>query len=142
MTIDLQKILEVSTGEKLNYDTSKTWLDIFKSQVAKTPENIAAADENSEISYKKLDELSDKVAAWLIENGVEENQFVAIRIGRVKEFMAAVIGIWKVGAAYLPIDLEYPEERINYMLNNYSDHDRVTVLSEATNKMFRNAYKR
>ena len=58
MTIDLQKILEVSTGEKLNYDTSKTWLDIFKSQVAKTPENIAAADENSEISYKKLDELS------------------------------------------------------------------------------------
>ncbi|MBQ6975450.1 MAG: amino acid adenylation domain-containing protein [Selenomonadaceae bacterium] len=136
--MDIKKILEVSTGEKFSYDTTKTWLDIFKSQVAKTPENIAVTDENSEISYKKLDELSDKVAAWLIENGVEENQFVAIRIGRVKEFMAAVIGIWKVGAAYLPIDLEYPEERINYMLEDSEAKITLTekIISDISQKNF------
>ena len=120
MSMDIKKILEVSTGEKLEYDTTKTWLDLFKVQASTSPEKIAVADENSAFSYKELDELSDKVAAWLIENGAEENKFVAIRMGRVKEFMAAVIGIWKIGAAYMPIDLDYPEERISYMLEDIS----------------------
>lgn len=44
MDIDLKKILEVSTGEKFDYDNSKTWLDLFKMQVEKTPEKIAVAD--------------------------------------------------------------------------------------------------
>ena len=118
MNNDLEKILQVSAGEKLDYDTNKTWLDLFKEKVAETPENIAVADENSELSYKALDELSDKVAAWLIENGAESNKFVAVSMGRVKEFLAAVIGIWKIGAAYLPIDVDYPAARIKYMLED------------------------
>ena len=128
--MDIKKILEVSTGKKFDYDTNKTWLDLFKVQVAKTPEKIAVADENSNFSYRELDELSDKVAAWLIENGAEENKFVAIRMGRVKEFMAAVIGIWKIGAAYMPIDLDYPEERISYMLED--SESKITI----TEKIF------
>ena len=118
MNNDLEKILQVSAGEKFDYDTNKTWLDLFKEKVAEIPENIAVADENSELSYKSLDELSDKVAAWLIENGAESNKFVAVSMGRVKEFLAAVIGIWKIGAAYLPIDIDYPEARIKYMLED------------------------
>ena len=62
MNKDLEKILTVSAGETFAYDTTKTWLDLFKEQVAKTPGNIAVADENSAFSYKALDELSDKVA--------------------------------------------------------------------------------
>ena len=130
MIMDIKKILEVSTGEKLEYDATKTWLDLFKVQSATSPEKIAVADENSALSYKELDELSDKVAAWLIENGAEENKFVAIRMGRVKEFMAAVIGIWKIGAAYMPIDLDYPEERISYMLED--SESKITI----TEKIF------
>ena len=47
MNQDLEKILKVSAGETFAYDTTKTWLDLFKEQAAKTPENIAVADENS-----------------------------------------------------------------------------------------------
>ena len=128
MNNELKKILEVSAGEKLAYDTSKTWLDLFKEQVAKTPEKIAVADENSAFSYKALDELSDKVATWLGANGAEENKFVAIRMGRVKEFMAAVVGIWKIGAAYLPIDLDYPVARIAYMMED--SEAKITLTEE------------
>ena len=130
MSMDIKKILEVSTGEKFEYDTTKTWLDLFKVQTATSPEKMAVADENSALSYRELDELSDKVATWLIENGTEENKFVAIRMGRVKEFVAAVIGIWKIGAAYMPIDLDYPEERISYMLED--SESKITI----TEKIF------
>ena len=128
MDIDLKKILEVSTGESFEYDRTKTWLDLFKEQVSKTPERIAAGDDGSEISYKDLDLLSDKVASWLIEKGIEENTFVAIRMGRVKEFLAAAIGIWKAGAAYLPIDLDYPEDRISFMLED--SEARITITED------------
>ena len=128
MNNDLEKILEVSAGETFAYDTSKTWLDLFKAQAAKTPVNIAVADENSALSYKDLDELSDKVAAWLIENGAQENNFIAVSMGRVKEFLAAVIGIWKIGAAYLPIDIDYPAARIEYMLKD--SEAKITLTEE------------
>ena len=127
MDTNLEKILEVSAGEKLAYDTNKTWLHLFKEQVGKTPDSIAVVDENTSISYQALDELSDKVADWLREKGTEENNFVAIRMGRVKEFLAAVIGIWKIGAAYLPIDLDYPAPRVEYML---ADSEAKITLTE------------
>ena len=127
MDINLEKILEVSAGEKLAYDTNKTWLHLFKEQAGKTPDSIAVVDENTSISYQALDELSDKVADWLREKGTEENNFVAIRMGRVKEFLAAVIGIWKIGAAYLPIDLDYPAPRVEYML---ADSEAKITLTE------------
>ncbi len=128
MDVELKKILEVSAGEKFEYDASKTWLDLFKMQVEKTPDKIAVADENSNFTYKELDEISDKVAAWLTENGVEANKFVAIRMGRVKEFYAAVTGIWKIGAAYLPIDLDYPAARVEYMLED--SEAKITLTEE------------
>ena len=128
MNDELKKILEVSTGETYEYDRTKTWLALFKEQVEKTPEKTAVADEFSEISYRELDELSGKIAAWLIRNGVGENQFVAIRMGRVKEFLAAVAGIWKAGAAYLPIDSDYPEERIRYMMED--SEAKITLTEE------------
>ncbi|MBR6012373.1 MAG: amino acid adenylation domain-containing protein [Selenomonadaceae bacterium] len=146
MDIDLKKILEVSTGEKFSYDTSKTFLDLFKIQVEKNSDKIAVADENSEMTYKELDELSDKVASWLIDNEVSENEFVAIRMGRVKEFIVAAIGIWKVGAAYLPIDFEYPAGRIAYMLEDSETkititEKIITEILETSEKISKENYK-
>lgn len=128
MDINLKNILEVSAGEKFVYDKTKTVLDLFKEQTVKNPDKIAVVDENSAFSYKELDQLSDKVAAWLIKNGAEKNQFVAIKMGRVKEFLAASIGVWKAGAAYLPIDLDYPPARVEYMLED--SEAKITLTEE------------
>ena len=62
--------------------------------------------------------VSNALAAWLIGQGVKENNFVALRMGRVKEFAAAVVGVHKAGAAYVPVDPEYPEDRISFMLED------------------------
>ena len=107
--------VELSTGKELVYDTSKTWLDLFDEQVKRAPDAEAVSDENSSMTYKELDTASDSVAGWLISQGVQVNDFVAVKMSRSKEFIAAIFGIQKAGAAYVPIDISYPPERIEYI---------------------------
>ena len=96
----------------------KRGLIYLNRQVDKNPNHIAVADDNSSMTYAELDAKSDRIAAWLLNKGVQENEFVAVRMGRTKEFVAAALGVQKIGAAYVPIDLDYPTERVTYMLND------------------------
>ena len=125
--------MSISRGEKFSYDTSKTWIDLFKFQTEKNPSKIAVADENSEMTYSELDKLSDKIAAYLLNEGVKENEFVAVRLGRVKEFIATVLGIQKIGAAYVPIDADYPADRVNYMMED--SEAKITITEELLQKI-------
>jgi amino acid adenylation domain-containing protein len=110
------EIISRSCGEYVEYDSSKTWLSMFAMQVKNQPERLAVADGNSSYTYGELDEISNKVAAYLINKGVAVNDFVAVKMNRAKEYAAAVIGIQKAGAAFVPVDMSYPAERIEYML--------------------------
>ena len=123
------EILELSRGRTLDYDASETWLDLFMRNVRETPDKTAVTDSTGSYTYGELDKVSDRIAAYLIGHGVKENSFVAVKTDRVKEFPAAIIGIQKAGAAYVPIDPEYPEDRIAYMLE---DSEAQAVLTEET----------
>ncbi|MBR3734703.1 MAG: AMP-binding protein, partial [Lachnospiraceae bacterium] len=111
-------VLQLSRGDELPYDAEETWIDLFRKQVEKAPEHPAVTDRDSSYTYAELDAASDRIAEWLIRNGVKPDTFVAIRMGRVKEFIAAEMGIHKAGLGYVPIDPEYPEERIAFMLED------------------------
>ena len=124
-----KEILALSKGEELRYDSGQTWLDLFFASVDRVPEKTAVSDSKGSYTYAELNQASDRIAAFLHAKGVEENSFAAVRMDRVKEFAAAVIGIQKAGAAYLPIDLYYPQERVNYML---SDSGAKILLTEDT----------
>ncbi|MCQ2116761.1 MAG: AMP-binding protein, partial [Bacteroidales bacterium] len=104
------RLLALGTGETLDYDKSKTFIDLFREQVAKTPDAVAVVDKNSQLTYRELDEASDEYAKT-----VTPGTFVCLEMPRVKEFVVAVLGIWKAGSAYVPIDTEYPEERKRFM---------------------------
>ena len=115
---DIREIITRSKGETLAYDIRETWLDLFRKWVKERPDHVAVVDSESSYTYAELDRASNAVAAWLIGRGVRENSFVALRMGRVKEFAAAVVGVHKAGAAYVPVDPEYPEDRIAFMLED------------------------
>ncbi|MBQ1416879.1 MAG: hypothetical protein IIY91_06160, partial [Selenomonas sp.] len=66
MDLQVKKILAVSEGEKYVYDTSETWVDLFRKQAEKYPDRLAVADENGSMTYRELDEVSDRVAAYLL----------------------------------------------------------------------------
>ncbi|MCQ2288636.1 MAG: amino acid adenylation domain-containing protein [Muribaculaceae bacterium] len=115
---DKARIEALSAGEEMDYDTSKTFVDVFKQRVAEQPDAVAVSDRDAEITYGALDCRSDILATQLIASGVEPDQFVALMMDRSIEFPLSVIAIHKAGAAYTPLDVEYPNERLAYMLEN------------------------
>lgn len=79
--------------------------------------NIAVSFKNQSYSYKALDQISNQIADLLLNNHVKKNQMVGVFVDRGIEFIAAVFGILKAGATYVPIDPSYPEERIQSIVS-------------------------
>jgi len=98
------------------YDSSLLLHQKFE-QLAKThPENIAIEFEGAQLSYKELDKRASDCAKYLNATGVKQGDFVGVFMLRSIEMMVAIYGTLKAGAAYIPIDPDYPEERINYIV--------------------------
>ncbi|MBU3108711.1 non-ribosomal peptide synthetase [Clostridium gasigenes] len=111
-------ILNKFNDTYVEYDKEKTVVDIFEEQVKKTPNNIAVVFENEKISYEKLNERANSLARVLREKGVGPDYIVGIMVERSISMIVGIMAIVKAGGAYLPIDPEYPKNRIEYILNN------------------------
>ncbi len=128
-----KELIALGTGERVDYDTTETFLDCFRKQVEIAPKAIALQDESGTLTYAELDARADAVASVLVARGVKPNDFIAVKMPRVKEFLVAVLGIWKAGGAYIPVDPAYPEERIAYMVED--SQARVVVDQEFLDKV-------
>ena len=124
-----EDILAMSAGKHLDVDPTDTFPSLFMRQAAKTPQNIAVADENGTYTYAQLDNLSGSFASHLINTGAGkgESPFVCIMMGYQKEFLVASIGIEKAGCAYVPLDYDYPNDRLLYMLEDSESQVLVTT---------------
>jgi amino acid adenylation domain-containing protein len=89
---------------------------LFEAQVLRTPDAIAVTDATTRLSYAELDRLADQIAYRLRTCGVGPETVVAIGAPRSVRLVAGLLGILKAGAAYLPLDPEYPAERLGFML--------------------------
>lgn len=126
------KILYEFNDTKVDYPKDKTVIELFEEQVKKTPNNIAIVFEGKEITYKELNDKANKIANFLrIEKGIKSNDIVALIFKRSFEMIIAILGTLKSGAAYLPIDPDFPEERIKYMIE---DSNSKVVLSNIEDK--------
>lgn len=108
--------------------------EIITSQAEKYPEAIALVFKNEKITYRKLNEKATKIAIGLINNGVKTNDIVGLSIERSNEMIIGMLGILKAGAGYLPLDPEYPSDRISYILENASA--KILLTQEKFNKNF------
>ncbi|MCK4258506.1 MAG: non-ribosomal peptide synthase/polyketide synthase [Halanaerobiales bacterium] len=113
-----EKLLIAFNDTEVDYQREKTIHQLFEEQVKKTPENIAICFKDKQLSYRELNEKANQLANSLRENGLRENQLVGLMVYRSIEMMVGLMGILKAGGVYLPIDLEFPEERIKYMLED------------------------
>ncbi len=126
-----EEILTMSMGKTLDVDPTDTFPSLFMRQAEKTPQNIAVADESGHYTYAQLNNLSGSFAAHLVSMGAGkgESPFVCIMLGYQKEFLVATIGIEKAGCAYVPLDYDYPNDRLLYMLED--SESQVLVTSHA-----------
>ena len=113
---------------KADYPKDKTIVVLFEEQAVKTPEAIAVIFEEEHLTYKQLNEKANQLAQYLISKGVKEETLVPIYIERSLEMIIGILAILKSGGAYVPMDPEYPEDRINFMLE---DSNAKVILSSS-----------
>jgi non-ribosomal peptide synthetase component F len=89
-----------------------TLVELFEQQVAKTPDNIALVFADRELTYAELDWRANQLAWRLIADGIGPEDIVAICLERSIEMVTAILATLKAGAAYLPLDPDYPAERL------------------------------
>lgn len=110
--------LILGTGKKLDYDRKKTFIQLFVEQAEKNPNAIAVVDKDGQHTYGELNKQSDNLAHFLINSGIKADSFVDVLVNRSIHFPLSVLAIHKAGAAYTPLDIDYPVERLQYMLED------------------------
>ena len=110
-----EKILVEFNSTKAEYPRDKCIHTLFEEQAQRTPDKIALVACDKTLTYKQLNEQANKIANSLIELGIGQGDIVGLMLPRNSNLLAALFGILKTGAAYLPIDRELPQERIDYM---------------------------
>ncbi|MCX6580361.1 MAG: amino acid adenylation domain-containing protein [Candidatus Aminicenantes bacterium] len=124
--VERKKILEDFNDTAVEFPADRTIDVLFREHVEKRPDKCAVVfyqDGNKslpliQITYRELDERVNRMANLLREKGVIPGMIVSIMVERSIEMIIGIYSIIKVGGAYLPIDPEYPEERIEYLLKD------------------------
>ncbi|MFC5181381.1 non-ribosomal peptide synthetase [Actinomadura harenae] len=105
-----------------------TVVDLFEARAARTPDATALVSEGETLTYAELNARANRLAHELIARGVGPEDRVALVLPRTPEIIIAILGVLKAGAAYVPVDPEYPDDRIASMLD---DADPILTLTRA-----------
>ncbi|WP_037685472.1 non-ribosomal peptide synthetase [Streptomyces aureocirculatus] len=108
-----------------------TFPALFAARVRQAPGALAVESVDQAWSYEELDARANRVAHWLIARGIGPEQPVGVSMPRSAEQVAVALGILKAGAAYLPIALDYPADRITYMVEDSRPEVVFTTASAA-----------
>lgn len=127
-------ILNEFNNTSVDYPKDKTIHQLFEEQVEKTPENIALVFEDNQMTYRELNNKSNQIARTLREKGIKSDDVVGLMAERSFEMIIGIICILKAGGAYLPIDLEYPEDRIRFILED--SNAQILLSTTASYKEF------
>jgi amino acid adenylation domain-containing protein/non-ribosomal peptide synthase protein (TIGR01720 family) len=113
------KILNEFNMTEAEFPLHKTIVQLFEEQVAQTPNHIAITFEGHQLTYAQLNERANALARKLREeHSIRPNDFVVISTEKCLEMVVGIYAILKAGAAYVPVDPSYPEERIDYIIND------------------------
>ncbi|MBI5301745.1 MAG: amino acid adenylation domain-containing protein [Chloroflexi bacterium] len=102
---------------------------LIEAQVERTPESIAVALGDAQLTYRELNARANRLARHLQTLGVGPEVIVALSVERSLDMIVGLLGILKAGGAYLPLDPAYPRERIAFMLNDSQARIRLTQQS-------------
>ena len=103
----------------------------FESQAVEKANDVALVASDATLTYGKLNEKSNRIANALIKKGVKPKSNVLIMLERSSNLIASILGVLKAGCAFVPIDPEYPRERINYI---YENSQADYIISNETSK--------
>lgn len=117
---------------------TQTIAALFRQQAKATPQNVAVVYKDNRYTYAEVDEISDRIAAFVASKGLGKEDVVAILIPRCEWMPIAPLGVLKAGCAYQPLDPTYPKERLRYMIQDahakllIADEELLPLLGDVT----------
>jgi len=112
------ELLDSFNNTEKEYDDTQTIVSLFRKQAAQTPDNVAVVFKETQYTYSQVDEISNRIAAYIASKGLGNEDVVSILIPRSEWMAIAPLGVLKAGCAYQPLDPTYPKERINFMMQD------------------------
>ena len=109
-------LLQSLIDTKSDYPSDMTIVDLFESQVEKTPDNVAIIFNQTKLTYQRLNELANELAHYLLyKYQIKPNDLIGIELERSEWMVIGILAIIKSGGAYVPIDTKYPDQRKTFI---------------------------
>jgi amino acid adenylation domain-containing protein len=119
-----ERVLAAGAGEVLPAPNAPV-VELFEERARRSPDAVAVVSGEESVSYRELDERANRLARYLVAQGVGAESVVGLCLPRGVEMIVALLAVWKAGGAYLPIDPALPASRVAFML---ADAGAVLVL--------------
>ncbi|KFA67608.1 hypothetical protein S40285_08499 [Stachybotrys chlorohalonatus IBT 40285] len=125
--------------EWTDYGRSSSLVDVFSQQVAAYPHRVAVKDNKMRLTYTQLDQWSDRLAGWFVRRSLPAESLIGVCSGRSCPTIITFLGILKANLAYLPLDMEWPAERLYSILSSIEGHKTVLLGSKSGHSRIRHA---
>ena len=112
------ELLDTFNQTDVDYDDTQTIVSLFRQQAKATPDHIAVVYQDRRYTYAQVDDLSDRIAGYIVAKGLGNEDVVSVLIPRCEWMAIASLGVLKAGCAYQPLDPSYPKERLNFMMQD------------------------
>ncbi|MFT5822226.1 MAG: amino acid adenylation domain-containing protein [Crocinitomix sp.] len=114
-----EELLVTFNDTQLDYQKTKTVVDLFEEQVAKTPNNIALVFEDQELTFLELNNKSNQLANYFQHNyKIQPDETIGIQLARTEWMVITLLAVMKSGGAYVPIDPAHPQERVEIIIED------------------------
>lgn len=117
-TKEKNQILDEFNFTATDYPSNKSTIKLFEEQVKLHPNKTAVVFDNTKLTYSELNEKANQLAHFIQNQGVYNEEVISIFLDKSIEMIIAILAILKNGCAYLPIDISYPKDRIEYILKD------------------------
>ena len=126
-TAERQQVLQTWNKPHGDLPRPQQTQHFFEQHATQNPDTLAVVDNAGRLTYGELDRKANQLAHYLRSLGVGPNTAVGLALERSSKMIVAILGVLKAGGAYLPLDPDYPSERLNFML---SDTQAPVVLTQ------------
>ncbi len=133
-------LLEDFNDNRADFPRDKTIYHFVEETAEKSPDTVAIGFMAEKITYRQLNREANRLAGVLCSYGVGEDRTVGILLERSPQMVKSILAIWKAGGAYIPLDVDYPEQRIQEILNDSQTRLLITM-SEYEKTAFRTSWE-
>lgn len=110
----------------------QNYVELFEAQVERTPDAVAVLTHDGQLTFRELNQRANRLGRYFRRQGVVQDTLVGICLPRSADMLAVMLGAWKAGGAFLPLDPHHPPERIGFMLRDAGVIRLVTTTSLLT----------